>query len=65
MIEGVESKQLAKHADERGFLMEILRSDDSIFTKFGLAPATLIIFFMLVSSTGLRPPAARQDTAES
>ncbi len=35
MIEGVESKQLAKHADERGFLMEIVRSDDSIFTKFG------------------------------
>ncbi len=35
MIEGVESKQLARHADERGFLMEILRSDDSIFTKFG------------------------------
>jgi dTDP-4-dehydrorhamnose 3,5-epimerase len=35
MIQGVERKQLAKHADERGFLMELLRSDDSIFTKFG------------------------------
>jgi len=35
MIEGVESKQLARHADERGFLMELLRNDDSIFTKFG------------------------------
>jgi dTDP-4-dehydrorhamnose 3,5-epimerase len=35
MIQGVESKQLAKRADERGFLMELLRSDDSIFTKFG------------------------------
>jgi dTDP-4-dehydrorhamnose 3,5-epimerase len=35
MIEGVESKQLAKHSDDRGFLMELLRSDDSIFTKFG------------------------------
>jgi dTDP-4-dehydrorhamnose 3,5-epimerase len=35
MIQGVESKQLTKHADERGFLMELLRSDDSIFTKFG------------------------------
>ena len=35
MIQGVESKQLVMHADERGFLMEILRSDDSIFTKFG------------------------------
>lgn len=35
MIQGVESKQLVKRADERGFLMELLRSDDSIFTKFG------------------------------
>ncbi|KKM62438.1 hypothetical protein LCGC14_1521700 [marine sediment metagenome] len=35
MIQGVEVKQLARHADERGFLMEILRSDDPIFTKFG------------------------------
>ncbi len=35
MIQGVESKQLTKRADERGFLMELLRSDDSIFTKFG------------------------------
>jgi len=35
MIQGVEIKQLARHADERGFLMELLRSDDSIFTKFG------------------------------
>ncbi len=35
MIQGVETKQLVKHADERGFLMELLRSDDDIFTKFG------------------------------
>lgn len=35
MIEGVEIKRLTKHADERGFLMELLRSDDPIFTKFG------------------------------
>ncbi len=35
MIQGVEVKQLARHADERGFLMEILRRDDPIFTKFG------------------------------
>jgi len=35
MIQGVEIKQLARHADERGFLMELLRSDDSIFTSFG------------------------------
>ena len=35
MIQGVEVKQLTRHADERGFLMELLRSDDPIFTKFG------------------------------
>lgn len=35
MIEGVEMKQLKPHADERGYLMELLRSDDEIFTKFG------------------------------
>lgn len=35
MIEGVEIKQLKPHADERGYLMELLRNDDDIFTKFG------------------------------
>ena len=35
MIHGVEIKQLTKHADERGCLMELLRNDDPIFTKFG------------------------------
>ncbi|MEE8386928.1 MAG: dTDP-4-dehydrorhamnose 3,5-epimerase family protein [Dehalococcoidia bacterium] len=35
MIEGVEVKQLKRNADERGFLMEILRSDDPFLTKFG------------------------------
>lgn len=35
MIDGVQVKRLSKHADERGFLMELLRSDDPIFTKFG------------------------------
>ena len=35
MIEGVEIKQLTKHADERGYLMELLRCDDAIFRKFG------------------------------
>jgi dTDP-4-dehydrorhamnose 3,5-epimerase len=37
MIEGVEIKKLIRHADERGFLMEILRVDDPIFTNFGMA----------------------------
>ncbi len=35
MIQGVEVKRLTRHADERGYLMELLRSDDDIFTKFG------------------------------
>ena len=35
MIDGVEIKQLKQNADERGYLMELLRSDDEIFTKFG------------------------------
>jgi dTDP-4-dehydrorhamnose 3,5-epimerase len=41
MIQGVESKQLIRHADDRGFLMELLRSDDSIFTKFGQCYASM------------------------
>ena len=35
MIKGVEIKRLSKHADERGYLVELLRSDDPIFTRFG------------------------------
>ncbi len=35
MIQGVEVKKLTRNADERGFLMEILRNDDPIFAKFG------------------------------
>ncbi len=35
MIEGIIVKQLKRHADERGFLMEMLRSDDEIFEKYG------------------------------
>ncbi len=35
MILGVEVKRLLKHCDDRGFLMEILRSDDAIFEEFG------------------------------
>lgn len=35
MIEGVVVKNLRKVADERGWLMEILRSDWEIFEKFG------------------------------
>lgn len=35
MIHGVKIKKLKVNIDERGRLMEILRSDDPIFEKFG------------------------------
>lgn len=35
MIEGVRIKQLTRHVDERGYVMEILRDDDEVFIKFG------------------------------
>ena len=35
MIDGVQIKNLKVMTDERGFLMEMLRCDDSIFEKFG------------------------------
>jgi dTDP-4-dehydrorhamnose 3,5-epimerase len=35
MIKGVKTKELKVVADERGWLMEILRCDDDIFKKFG------------------------------
>ena len=35
MIEGVKTKKLGVIPDERGWLMEILRSDDELFEKFG------------------------------
>jgi dTDP-4-dehydrorhamnose 3,5-epimerase len=35
MIEGVKTKKLRVIPDERGRLMEILRSDDELFSKFG------------------------------
>ena len=35
MIDGIVVKQLKRHADERGFLMEMLRNDDEIYSQFG------------------------------
>ena len=35
MIDGVEIKNLKIIADERGYLMEMLRCDDEIFQRFG------------------------------
>ena len=40
LIDGVQTRQLKVHADERGRLMEILRSDDAMFQKFGQAYLT-------------------------
>jgi dTDP-4-dehydrorhamnose 3,5-epimerase len=41
MIEGIIVKQLKRHADERGFLMEMLRGDDEIFEKYGQSYVSL------------------------
>lgn len=35
MIQGVRTKVLKANADERGYLMELLRADEAIFEKFG------------------------------
>jgi dTDP-4-dehydrorhamnose 3,5-epimerase len=35
LIAGVQVKQLLKRVDDRGYLMEILRSDDPVFQQFG------------------------------
>jgi dTDP-4-dehydrorhamnose 3,5-epimerase len=35
LIHGVEVKPLIKRADDRGYLMEILRADEPIFQQFG------------------------------
>ena len=40
MIEGIKTKNLRMLSDERGWLTEILRSDDEIFEKFGQVYAT-------------------------
>ena len=42
MIEGVVVKKLKPIVDGRGLLMEILRSDDSIFDRFGQCYVTLV-----------------------
>ncbi len=42
MIEGVKVKQLHAIPDQRGRLMEILRSDDEVFSRFGQAYITTV-----------------------
>lgn len=43
MIEGVKVKKLKVIPDERGRLMEILRSDDELFEKFGQVYITMTL----------------------
>lgn len=40
MIDGVKIKELKVHCDERGRLFEVLRSDESLFSRFGQAYIT-------------------------
>jgi len=40
MIEGVKTKKLIVHCDERGNLFEVLRNDDDLFLEFGQAYIT-------------------------
>jgi dTDP-4-dehydrorhamnose 3,5-epimerase len=41
MIQGVQLKPLRRFADDRGYLMELVRADDPFFTEFGQTVATL------------------------
>jgi dTDP-4-dehydrorhamnose 3,5-epimerase len=42
LIAGVTVKPLKVHADERGYLFEMLRSDEPLFQKFGQAYTTAV-----------------------
>jgi len=42
MIDGVKTKKLTAHCDERGRLMEMLRHDDEMFVKFGQVYMTTV-----------------------
>lgn len=42
MIDGVKIKRLTVHADQRGRLMEVLRRDDELFTRFGQVYITTV-----------------------
>ena len=42
MIEGVVVKKLKPIVDDRGFLMEILRTDDEMFDRFGQCYVTAV-----------------------
>ncbi|MEL1134480.1 dTDP-4-dehydrorhamnose 3,5-epimerase family protein [Desulfitobacterium sp. THU1] len=40
-IEGVVTKRLVRHCDDRGFFMEILRDDDELLARFGQASLSM------------------------
>lgn len=40
-IEGVIIKDLARHCDERGYLLEIVRDDDGLLERFGQTTYTM------------------------
>jgi dTDP-4-dehydrorhamnose 3,5-epimerase len=42
MIDGIKIKKLTTIADERGWLFEILRSDDAMFVRFGQVYLTAV-----------------------
>ena len=42
MIQGVDIKKLRVIPDERGYLMEMLRADEDLFTKFGQVYLTTV-----------------------
>lgn len=41
MIHGVKIKKLLKHADDRGYFVEVLRDDDRLLERFGQLSASL------------------------
>ena len=44
MIEGVKKIQIVRHADDRGYVEEILRRDDPHFEEFGQIYLTTQLF---------------------
>ncbi len=41
LINGVVTKKLVRHSDDRGFFMEILRDDDELLARFGQASLSM------------------------
>ena len=62
MIEGVATKKLRVIPDERGRLMECLRSDDELFIKFGQMYMTTTL---PGRRQGLAPAPRRSGTTSS